>query len=431
MTVPSPPQRFTLALAALCGVFTAADQLAAQPPAVPGVTVSELVERSIASTQVFVGTVEPVRRATIGAAVDGRIVEFPIDQGDRVEAGQKLAQLLTDTISLELAAAQAELRLREERLGELRNGSRPEEIEQARARLAAAEARTRFARARSKRTEAAFESGRAVSEDEHEEMIAVAAEAQEAMLEARAVHELAVAGPRAEVIAQAEAEVAVQRAVAERLSDQVQKHTVIARFAGYVVAEYTEEGAWVNRGGPVAEVVALDEVEVIAQVVEGDVPFIVPGQEVEVEVTALPGEKFRGRVVVTVPQADSRSRTFPVKVRVANKITEAGPTLKPGMLARVTLPVGNRQTATLAPKDAVVLGGRAPMLFVVDGSGEVGAEGKARAVPVELGVASGPLIQVSGDIRPGDHVVVEGNERLRPDQPVRIGRVIPTSTESL
>jgi RND family efflux transporter MFP subunit len=262
-------------------------------------------------------------------------------------------------------------------------------------------------------------------------MRAMAAEAEGARLEARAAHELAVAGPRAETIAQAEAEVAVQRAVAERLRDQVQKHTVIARFAGYVVAEHTEEGAWVSRGGPVAEVVALDEVEVIAQVVEGDVPFIVPGQEVEVEVTALPGESFRGEVVVTVPQADSRSRTFPVKVRVKNRVRDGGPLLKPGMLARVTLPVGAQQTATLAPKDAVVLGGRSPVVFVVDSSGDVGSEGKARAVPVELGAASGSLIQVSGELRPGERVVVEGNERLRPDQPVRVGRVVPTPAESL
>ena len=143
--------RLTLCIAACL----LASPTVAQPPGAPApaVVVAPVVERSVAATQTFVGTVQPLRRATIGSAVDGRVVEFPINEGERVEAGQKLAQLLTDTITLELATAQAELELRRQRLIELRNGSRPEEIEQARARMAAAEARSAFADARRDRVE--------------------------------------------------------------------------------------------------------------------------------------------------------------------------------------------------------------------------------------------------------------------------------------
>ena len=59
-----------------------------------------------------------------------------------------LAQLLTDTIKLEIAAAQAELNLRKEELAELQNGTRPAEIEQAKARMLSAEARVKYAQAR-------------------------------------------------------------------------------------------------------------------------------------------------------------------------------------------------------------------------------------------------------------------------------------------
>ncbi len=392
----------------------------AQFGAPPGVVVAPVVEQTVAPTQSFVGTVEPLRRVTIGSAVDGRVVSFAVDEGDRVEPRQALAQLLTQTISLELATAKAELELRRQQLAELRNGSRPEEIAQAQAQMTAAEARREFAQARRERAKAVYSSRGAISDDEYEEAIALATEAEQKFLEAEAAHALAVAGPRIEVIAQAEAQVAMQEATVEKLTDQITKHTIISRFAGYVVTEHTDEGAWVNRGDPVVEVVAIDEVEVIAQVVESEVGFIEPGQEVDVELPALADRRFRGSVTVTVPLADSRSRTFPVKVRVKNEITASGPTLKPGMLARVELPTGGATQALMVSKDAVVLGGPAPMVFVVDTAEAAAGSGKVRPVPVKLGLASGPLVQVSGPVKPGELVVVEGNERLRPGQEVRI-----------
>ncbi|MEQ8849480.1 efflux RND transporter periplasmic adaptor subunit [Botrimarina sp.] len=398
---------------------------AAQPPGggAPSVVVAPAIEQSVAATQTFVGTVQPVRRATIGSAVNGRVVEFPIEEGDRVEAKQTLAQLLTETIELELAAAEAELELRRQRLAELRNGSRPEEIEQARARMAAADARREFAEARRQRADAVYRQERIISEDERDEAVALSIEAQEAYLETKAAYALAVAGPRVETIAQAEAELAGQEAVVQRLRDQISKHTIIARFAGYVVAEHTEEGEWVNSGDPVAEVVAIDEVEVVAQVTEGNVPFLRPGAEALVRLAALGQRTLTGEVAVTIPQADSRSRTFPVKVRVKNEFVDSRPVLLPGMLARVTLPVGVQQRAVLVPKDAVVLGGSSPVVFVVGGVRAEGDQGEARLAPVELGAASGSRIAVTGQLAAGEMVVTEGNERLRPGQAVRVLRV--------
>lgn len=394
----------------------------AQPGGTPAVVVAPVVQETIAATQVFVGTVRPTKRATIGSAVDGRVIEFPVEEGDRVEEGQKLAQLMTETISLELAAAEAELELKRQRLAELRSGSRPEEIEQARARMAAAQARRAFARSRRDRVETVYAANRAITDDEREEAIAGAAEADEVYLEAKAAHDLAVAGPRVEVIAQAEAEVAMQTAVVDRLRDQIKKHTIITRFAGYVVAEHTEIGQWVDRGGEVAEVVALDEVEVVAQVVEKSIAFIADGAGVELEIPALPGRTFKGQVSVTVPQADLRARTFPVKVLVENEITPAGPLLKPGMYARLTLPIAAPEEGLLIPRDAIVLGGPQPMVFVVDGDAKPGAEVAVRPVVVTLGASAGAFVQVNGELKPGELVVAEGNERLRPGQKVRVAK---------
>jgi RND family efflux transporter MFP subunit len=394
------------------------------PPKAAGVIVSPVVEREVVAGQNFVGTVMPSKKAIVGSAVDGRVVEFPLNEGDRVEKGQALAQLLTDTISLEVATADAELQLRQQQLAELANGTRPEEIEQARARMTSAAARAKYANVRRTRAEGLFREGRAVSEEERDEIVALAVEAEQAYVDSKAAYNLAVEGPRKEQIAQANAQVAMVQANLNRLKDQLEKHTVIARFAGYITAEHTEVGQWVKQGDPVAEIAALDEVEISAHVVEQYVPHIRVGMEVAVEVPAIAGRNFAGVVSAIVPQADVQARTFPVKVRVKNEVTNNEPLLKSGMYARVMLPTGEKQLASLVLKDALVLGGPQPVIFVVDTTVANAQQGKARPVPVQLGIADGNWIHVTGAITPGQLVVVQGNERLRPGVDVQIQRVI-------
>jgi RND family efflux transporter MFP subunit len=400
--------------------FVASAAWAQGPPRASLVIVAPVVEREVTVGQTFVGTVMPSKKATIGSAVDGRVIEFPLNEGDRISKDQPLAQLLTDTIKLEVQAAEAELELRRQALAELENGTRPEELEQAKARMASAEARRKYMKARWDRWQKLYDTNRAISEEELDEAVSTGIEAEQAYVEAKAAYDLAVAGPRVEQIAQARAQVGVQAATVERLKDQLTKHTIISRFDGYVTAEYTEVGQWVKQGDPVADVVALDEVEIVAYVVEQHVPHVHVGAQVIVDVPAISGRRFSGVVADIVPQADVQARTFPVKVRVTNEFTDSVPLLKSGMYARVLLPTGSKQTATLVPKDALVLGGQQPIVFVVDGAKENGQTGKVAPVSVQVGIADGGLIQVTGEIKSGQLVVVQGNERLLPGQEVAI-----------
>ncbi|HEX2477025.1 MAG TPA: efflux RND transporter periplasmic adaptor subunit [Lacipirellulaceae bacterium] len=396
------------------------------PPAVL-VAVSPVVEREVVGSQTSVGTVMPLMKSIVGSTVDGRVIEFPLNEGDRVEQGQTLAQLLTETIELEVAVAEAELELRRQQLAELQNGSRPEEIAQMKARMVAAQARVQYANARRARAENLFRQGQAMTQEERDEIVALAVEAEQAYLDAKAAYELTVAGPRKEQIAQAAAQVAMQQATVNRLKDQLAKHTVVSRFSGYVTAEHTEVGQWLKQGDPVAEVAALDEVEVMVHVVEQYVPHIRVGMEVSVQIPAIAGEPLTGVVSAIVPQADVQARTFPVKVRVKNRVADDGPLVKSGMYARVMLPTGQKQLAMLVSKDALVLGGAEPVIFIVNLASADAKQGKVQSVPVQLGLSEGSMIQVRGALQAGQLVAVQGNERLFPGQDVKIQRVIPAA----
>lgn len=389
------------------------------------VAVSPVVEREVAVGQTFVGTVMPLRKAIIGSAVEGRVIAFPKNAGDRIEEGEMLTQLLTTTIKLQWDTANAELKLRQQQLAELKNGVRPEELQQAEARMLGAEATMNHRRSRRTRIESMFASNRAMSEEDRDAAVSEAIAAEQSFIDARLAYELARQGVRVEQIAQAQAQVEMQQAIADRLKDQLDKHTIISRFAGYVTAEHTEVGQWVKPGDPVAEVAALDEVEITAQLVEQFVPYTSVGMAVDILVPAIPKRQFVGRVTAIVPQADLQARTFPVLVRVKNEIVEGQPLLKAGMYARVSLPTGRKELALLVPKDALVLGGQRPTVFVVQAGG-AGQPGKARPVPVDLGTAVGGLMQVRGPLAAGDLVAVQGNERLNPPYDVVVQQVIPS-----
>jgi RND family efflux transporter MFP subunit len=393
------------------------------PP--PNVSVERVERReNVAAGHFFVGNVHPARRSVIGAAVAGRVVEFPVNAGDPVDEKQPLCRLLTRQIDLQIAAAEGDLKLKREELKELQNGARPEELREAKAKTAAAHALHDYLQTKLQRTKNLYERN-AVSEDQLQDDISRALTAAQTYEAVKAAEDLLVAGTRAEKVAQAEARVAIAEAEVDRLKDLLVKHTITSPFKGFVVAEHTEIGQWIESGGLVAVVEDLEEVELEAQVLENYLDAVRLKTQARIELAALPNDKFTAEVTAIVPRADERSRNFPVKLRMKNKFHPDGtPLLRTGMFARIWLPVERRESVLLVPQDAVVLGGPSPVVYVVARASPGAAEGQVSVVPVQLGTAFDGHFEVSGALADGVEVVVEGNERLVPGAKVRI---VPSS----
>ena len=389
--------------------------------------VSSVVKREVTASETFIGTVVPARRTVVGSGADGRVRQLLVNDGEEVRKSEPVARLRSKTLQIELAAARAQLDVREQGLAELEHGSLPQEIAQAKARVLDARAVMEYSRSQYRRMKALFESG-TISKGELDEATSSWLAAEQGHLGAQAAYDLAVQGPRPERIARARALVRSQQEEIRRIEDLLGKHTIRAPFDGYVVKKHTEVGAWIRRGDPVVDVVELDPVEIEISIPETYISYLEVGTIQPIQLEALDGkileeleQPLLGTVVRIVPQADLRSRTFPVKLRVDNPRQGSSHLLKAGMLARVLLAVGKAHPSLLVPKNALVLGGRTPLVFVLKTDAEAN-EITAHPVEVEIGVADGSLIQVSGELREGDRVVVEGNERLRPGTPVRIVR---------
>jgi multidrug resistance efflux pump len=135
------------------------------------VAVAPVVRRNVQMEQAFVGSVMPARESEIGSAVDGRVVEYPIQQGEYVQKDQKLAQLLTGLLEIEKRLAEAERDLRQQELLEMQNGMRREEVERARAQLASRKALSDYAKNRLIRLQKLTQQG-TITEDEIQDAVA-------------------------------------------------------------------------------------------------------------------------------------------------------------------------------------------------------------------------------------------------------------------
>ena len=196
-------------------------------------------------------------------------------------------------------------------------------------------------------------------------------------------------------------------------------NTVIASpVDGFIGKRYLDPGAAVSPNAPVASVVAIQTVRMVANVVEKDVKRLTVGMAAQVEVDAFPGEKFVGKIGRIAPVFDPQTRTAEMEIEVPNP----GFRLKPGMYARVDLTVDSRQNALTVPSTAVVdLEGRTGV-FVAGGAPTQPASNPpasdatpmtAKFQPVSTGIRDGEHVEIRSGLDDGVRVITTGATALK------------------
>ncbi len=410
------------------------------PPASP-VVVSKVVATNQPTSQAFVGTLVPIRTSVVGSAADGRVVDILVDEGDPVfmtdqqdaegrQRGQTIVQLRTVSLDIEITAAEVELQSRQHAQEELKQAL-PTEIESAEAVSQEIKARRQYSKSDFERLQALAQQGGGIPKREIEEAFSTYSSLRQSSIAADALLKKLVA-TREVRLSQAKARVEAQKQEIRRLQELKDQLTIRTPFAGYVTSKSTELGAWVSRGDPVLEIIQLDPIELVINVPQnyiGQLQHSLNDSQqkrqkymAQVDVDSV-GELLEGEVVRIVPQADLRSRSFPVVLRLDNPRLSAGHLLKSGMLARASLFVGREERILLVKKDALVLGGPQIIVYVVRDNSATGGK-VVQAVSVQTGASIGQWIQVAGELAESDLVVCEGNERLRPGQAVEVVQII-------
>ncbi len=212
-----------------------------------------------------------------------------------------------------------------------------------------------------------------------------------------------------------ETKLIAQEANVEGVEDDIGKCTIKAPFDGRITEEFTEVGQWFQKGDRVVSMLQLEYVKVRVPVPEKYIQGLNVGDESEVSFPALGNIKRTGHIVHIVPQAGKRARTFPVYVKIDNK----DGAIKSGVFAEATFETGSLLSATMILKDGVVRRGGMEVIYLA-------VDGKVAELPIQTGIAHKNLIQIIGDLKPGNDVIVRGNERLRNGQDIQVtGRMDP------
>lgn len=301
-----------------------------------------------ANTLALYGNVD-IRQISLAFDGSGRVAEVRVDEGDRVKAGEVLATLDTRALALQADQAKAQVRIQEQTLLRLRNGSRPQEIAQARDRFVAAQADAVRAAQDLARLQdiAANTQGRGVSRqdlDRGKTGLQAAKAQADAQQEALRLAEL---GPRQEDVAGAQAQLDAAKAQLALLQYQISQGELRAPADAVVRSRLLEPGDMATPQRPVFALALTQPKWVRVYVSETDLGKIKPGMAASVVTDSRPDQPIAGKVgyISSVAEFTPKSvqtqelRTnlvYEVRVRV----DDGGDALRLGQPATVRLTLG-------------------------------------------------------------------------------------------
>lgn len=306
-----------------------------------------------ATTHVLLpGSAEPAQEATIFARTSGYLARTLVDIGDRVEAGQLLAEIESPEVDQDLA--------------------------EARARLAEARANLELARATLARYQAVTQA-KVISRQELDDQ---AARTNSAV-----------------------AAVEVATATVSRLTTEQGWQRVTAPFAGVITARTVDKGALITAGSGTTvtslfRLASTDTLRVFTNAPQAVWAALAPGQAAEVLVAELPGAVFSGTIARTAGVLDPTTRTLRTEVSLPNQDGQ----LTAGLFVQVRFAVSRQAPTLLVPGPALVTRADGPHLLVVD------AEGIVRARAVRLGRDLGAELEVLEGLSAEERVIGRPND---------------------
>lgn len=320
---------------------------------VADVTLTHVERGDISDTLTLSGSVvgSPNNDIRVSSLVAGRIAEMKVAEGDAIQAGQVLAHV----------------------------DARPyqDQLAQAEALAAQAQANLENATAARKRNEDLVQRGIAARKDLED------ARTQESVAQAS--------------VKQAEAVLSLAKM-------QVARTSVRSPLSGVVVKRFVGVGEQVDgtAGQPVVEVANLNEVELVVSVPSAYLGELHRGQVLTLTAGAFRDKKFAGRILAIPAAVDPGSNAGAVRIRLSNPQG----LLRLGMFLKADLPFETHAKTLLIPAQALYHDeANNPVVYRVEGE-------NAAATRVKIGVAAPDKVEVLDGVKQGDAIVLTGGYGL-------------------
>lgn len=305
------------------------------------------------------GTVRPLEQTRIYPRVTGYVRRWLVDLGDKVKAGQLLAEIDTPELDAQLAQARAQLA-------------------QAQAAVKQVTAQRDYSRSNTQRFESLAD--------------------QKLVSKAQVEQTQAQASTDEASVASSQSNVAAQQANVRRLIETQAFSRVVAPFAGTVVSRRIERGDLVSeaRATELYTIVATDPVRVLVDVPQSVAASVRPDAEATVMVREYPDRKFLGKITRSAGALDPDLHTMTTEIQVPN----ADGALMPGMYVQAVLSFAAPRRVIEIPATALYHDAQGLRVGVVD------AQHKLRFVPITIERDTGATLQLATGLT-GDEQIVK------------------------
>jgi membrane fusion protein, multidrug efflux system len=366
-----------LALAACRGDAPVQSTEKTAPAGPPTLEVVKVVEQPLNVTLSLPGELNPYQTVALYARVTGFVKTIRVDRGSRVRAGEQIAVLEAPELGAQRAEAQSKVQSAEAQLGAIRSKAEGN------------------ASTYDKLKAASVTPGVVAGNDVVQAQKAVEADQGQ--------------------IAAAQQNVEAARQALKSVSDMEAYLRITAPFAGVVTERNVHPGALVGPTGgpgtatPIVRIVESNRLRLVVPVPEAYTAGVTAGTALSFSVAAYPGQTFSGTVSRIAQSVDVSTRTMAVELDVNN----ADGRLAPGTFCQVRWPLRRTGPSLLVPSDSVAnTTGRTFVIRV--------RNGRTEWVDVKTGLTSGSLIEVFGDLKPGDDIATRGTDEIRAGVQVQV-----------
>ena len=345
------------------------------------VQIGKIIFKDVTDQVRTVGNIHAEQRVIINSEVVGQVTEVEVREGDTVKSGDLLARIDSREYQLEVEELEAEISVAEEEFKKAVEGLRPEEKEKLLARVRVNESALGLAIKEQDRFQKLVKDGVTAQSilDEVDDRVR---QAEERLREGKAAFEAAKQS-RHEDIEQLKAE---GKGIVKRLEKaqlNFSKTLIHAPFGGVIINKKIEEGAFVQAGSPVIEMVSSARLKAVLEMPQAYRNKLNKLKGIDFWVKEL-GLKFKGRGNLRViPDADIYSGN----IRVQMELHRPNSVLFPGLTLVGIMNFGVRENVMHVPSVALVISENGTVVYVVK-------EGKAHLIPVRAYKEQGELVEI-------------------------------------
>ena len=333
------------------------------------VDIDKVISEPLLQTMPVIGRFVAKESGIVATRIAERVLKMQVQVGDRVEKGDVLVELASDRLDGQIQILKADLIRMESQLAkEIANNRK---MKQTHKRILAL------------RTSSAFRKDR---EEDSERDLEISKE----------------------MVTRAKADILQSKAKLKMGKIALQDANIKAPYPGVVLKQHTLPGNYVRVGDPIITLLNDTDLEI-----EVDVPSIRAldlKPDTNVKANLQNGLSFNAIIRAIIPQENSQTRAVAVRLTAKDGPFKQG--IAGNQSVKLKLPIGDNANVATVHKDAVLIKNGKKIVFVFK-------KGIANMQTTKLGRAIGNRFEVLAGLQPGDLVVVRGNERLRPGEPIK------------